>query len=135
MDCKTAKKLFVSYKDGDLEGNPQKALEKHFKQCEACRKDWDEYQRTLQEITGMHDLQPPADFVSKVKQTIGKRSRGRFFGETKQPSMVFAVVSFILILLFLLAYLVISHTTEIQIEPAKEEALTPTESENAPNNL
>jgi hypothetical protein len=118
MNCKVAKTLFVSYQDGDIKSSERRAFEKHLAKCETCRLEWDDYQRTLAEITGMHDLLPPSDFVSKVKTTIGKRSKGRFFGESHHPSIVFAVVSFVLILLFLLAYLVITHSTEIRIEPA-----------------
>jgi len=118
MKCKVAKTLFFAYQDGDMKSSERRGFEKHLAKCGTCQREWDDYQRTLAEITGMHDLLPPADFVSKVKSTIGKRSKGRFFGESSHPSIVFAVVSFILILLFLLAYLVITHSTEIHVEPA-----------------
>ena len=117
MNCDTARKLFVNYEDGDLPSRKRQALENHLKVCDECQEEWKDYQKTLEGISGMHDLLPSPDFVSKVKQTIGKRSRGRFFGESQHQSVAFAVVSFVLILLFLLAYLFISHSIEIEVIP------------------
>ncbi len=50
-----------------------------------------------------------------VEQKIKRRSKGRFFGEPRSFSTQFAIVSFILILMFMLAYLVMTEVTEITV--------------------
>ncbi|MCP4606784.1 MAG: zf-HC2 domain-containing protein [Proteobacteria bacterium] len=115
MECKRAKELFIGYHDGDLGERDQAALEKHLDDCDTCTTEWNGYLKTVGEISGLFRLAPPQDFASRVKQTIDRRSKGRFFGESGPFSIGFAVISFILILLFLLAYLFISQGTEFEI--------------------
>jgi anti-sigma factor RsiW len=121
MNCDRARELFLEYHDGDLSDTDRQALEAHLETCEICRADWEAYQRTLGEVSGMFNVAPPADFAQRVKQTIGKRSRGRFFGHDRNLSINFAIVSFLLILLVILAYLFISSKQEIVlVEPSLE---------------
>ncbi len=115
MDCERAKELFIDYHDGDIGSADRRELEKHLADCAECGKEWDEYLRCVGEVSGMHVLAPSDEFVSRVKKTIGRRSRGRFFGDTKPFSLSFALVSFILILLFLLAYLFLAGGKEIEL--------------------
>ena len=117
MDCEHAKELFIAYHDGDLSDSEKSTLEKHLRECDACRQEWEVYSKTMKEVSGMHRLTPSDDFVSRVKQTIGRRSRGRFFGESTHFGMGFAIVSFILILLVMLAYLFISSGKEVKLLP------------------
>jgi predicted anti-sigma-YlaC factor YlaD len=119
MDCEHAKELFIAYHDGDLSNRERLDLEKHLGECEACRNEWEAYLKTMKGISGLHRLKPSEDFVSRVKQTIGRRSRGRFFGESNQNGMRFAIISFVLILLVLLAYLFISAGSELELLPMK----------------
>jgi len=115
MDHERAKELFTSYHDEELSPEEAAALEQHLAGCEPCRLEWEDYRRTIDEISGLHLLRPPADFTHNVEQKIRRRSRGRFFGEQRSLGTHFAVVSFILILLFILAYLVLTAVTEITV--------------------
>lgn len=105
MKCEDVRGLFLAYHDGDLAHDERQALEAHLNECEACVAEWTAYSRTLDEVSGMFQLSAPKDFTERVKHTIGRRSKGRFFGDDRNFSISFAVVSFILILFFLLAYL------------------------------
>ena len=115
MNCEHVNTLFLAYHDGDLSQEEKTALEDHLKTCATCAADWDAYLLTLNEVSGMFPVAAPDDFALRVKQTIGKRSRGRFFGEERPLGMSFAVVSFVLILLFLMAYYYLFSTREITV--------------------
>ena len=114
MDCKEAKTRFLDLHEGELGDEDLLAVETHLKDCAKCRSEWEDYGKTMEELSGMHRLAPAQDFVSRVKHTIGHRSRGRFFGQSETFNLGFAIVSFVLILLFLLAYLFISTGNEIR---------------------
>jgi anti-sigma factor RsiW len=119
MERDRARELFSRYRDDDLPAGERAALEAFLGQDPGCRREWEEFQRTLDEVSGLHLLQPPAGFVAAVEQKIRKRSRGRFFGEQRPAATWFAVVSFALILFFLLAYLLLAET--VRIEHVEEE--------------
>ncbi len=113
MKCEEAKALFLSAHDGDLGAIEKQAFDEHLASCEACQEEWKAYLLTLDEVSGMYPLAPPDEFTQRVKQVIGRRSKGRFFGDERPFSISFAIVSFVLIVLVLLAYLFISSGREI----------------------
>lgn len=115
MDREAARELFSRYHDGDLSDGERRALEALLEEDPEARAEWETFRRTVEEISGLNRLQPPPSFAADVERKIRKRSRGRFFGEQRSFSLQFAVVSFILILLFMLAYLVLTATTEIEL--------------------
>ena len=115
MNCEQAKTLFLAYQDDELSPDDKDAFEAHLKQCPACTEELEAYVQTLNEVSGMFPMQAPKDFTLRVKQTIDKRSRGRFFGEERPLGVSFAVVSFVLILLFLMAYFYLFSAKEITV--------------------
>jgi anti-sigma factor RsiW len=128
MDHDRAKEFFTRLHEGDLTDEERADLERHLDECEQCRSEWESYRLTVNEVSGLLQALPPEAFTHSVQQKIRKRSRGRFFGEQRPFSIWFAVVSFILILLFMLAYLVMTAATEIQI---LDESETPDEQASA----
>jgi anti-sigma factor RsiW len=126
MDHNRAKDLFTQYHEGDLGDEDLADLERHLEGCDECRGEWETYRKTIDGVSGLFELSAPVDFTKSVEQKIRKRSRGRFFGDQRSFSMQFAVVSFILILLFILAYLVMTAATEIIIlDQPKEQVEQP----------
>jgi anti-sigma factor RsiW len=121
MNCDTAKELFLAFHDGDLLETDRKALESHLESCASCASEWEAYRITLGEVSGMFALSPSEGFTQRVKQTIGKRSRGRFFSDQRNLGINFAIVSFVLIVLVLLAYLYISSSREIVLIPPSDD--------------
>jgi anti-sigma factor RsiW len=115
MDHDRAREAFTRLHEGELSDEEREQLERHLDECEECSTEWDSYRRTVDEVSGLLQTALPPDFARSVEQKIKKRSRGRFFGEQRPFSMQFAMVSFILILLFILAYLVLTAATEIII--------------------
>lgn len=127
MECKTATKKFVCYRDGDLPTAERLELEEHLAECAACQKEWTDYTRTVDGISGLKNIAISDDFTSKVKQTIVKRSKGRFFGDSGGLSIRFAIISFVLILVFLLAYLFITTGRDIELVDIDEGKSAPGE--------
>jgi predicted anti-sigma-YlaC factor YlaD len=115
MKCDEATALFLSVHDGDVSDSEKKAFFDHLDSCDNCRSEWEAYLITLNEVSGMYPLAPPDEFAKRVKQAIGRRSKGRFFGEERAFSLSFAIVSFVLIVLVMLSYLYISSDREIML--------------------
>lgn len=113
MDHQQAIDLFTGYHDGDLDAAQKSALESHLDSCEDCKKEWQEYQKTMSEVSGLLNMVAPKDVVKAVETKIHRRSKGKFFGKQKKPNIQFALVSFILVLLFMLAYLMLTAVNEI----------------------
>ncbi len=134
MEHQEACELFTAYADGELTDVDQAGLEAHLRSCDACREEWEAYRRTMEEVSGLLAVPPPPDTVRLVEKKIARRSRGRFFAETRSTGMSFAMVSFILVLFFILAYLLLTAVNEIQVmevEPSDEQAGT--RDENVPS--
>lgn len=127
MDHDRAKDLFTQYHDGDLSDEDLAELERHLEGCDECREEWETFRKTIDGVSGLFELTAPDGFTRAVEQKIKKRSRGRFFGDQRPFSMQFAVVSFILILLFILAYLVMTAATEIIILDQSQEQVEQTD--------
>ena len=123
MDCTKAKELFADYQDGVLSKKGCSPLEEHLKTCDSCAGEWATYHKTMNEISGLHRVGPADGFTSRVKKTIDRRSRGRFFGSEPSHSLKFAIGSFVLILFFLLAYYYYSQGIEVkEIRPNDDQS-------------
>ncbi len=114
MDCKQAQKLFVDYRDGTIQAQSRGDFESHLAGCPACRLELEAYNKTLEEVSGLIQLAPTDDFHSRVKKTIDRRSRGRFFGDESSYSLKFAIISFILILIVLFAYYFVAAGRDVK---------------------
>ncbi len=130
MNCEHAKTLFLAYQDGDLAPDEKADFEAHLKSCAACSADLDAYIQTLNEVSGMFPMDAPKDFTLRVKQTIDKRSKGRFFGEERPLGMSFAIVSFVLIIFFLMAYYYLFSEREITVLFNQSQKTTTLESDS-----
>lgn len=126
MKCDQAQAQFLAYHDGDLSREEEKTLQAHLDECQDCKSEWEDYCATLGDVSGMFEIAPPEDFAERVKHAIGRRSRGRFFGEDRSLSVSFAIVSFVLIVLFLLAYLFIAAEREITVFSPEENGVEST---------
>jgi anti-sigma factor RsiW len=119
MDREQARQMFSRYHDGDLGDEERRELELFLEGDREAHEEWEAFRSTVEEVSGLHDLHPPNDFTRSIQQTIRRRSRGRFFSQQRPFSVHFAFVSFVLILLFILVYLLLTSTSEIRLgEPA-----------------
>lgn len=115
MDHERARSLFIEYHDEELADEVRLELEDHLGRCPDCRRDWEAYKQTVAGVSSLGRVKPPRDFVQKIERKIGRRSGGRFFGVKNEFSLSFAVISFVLIVFFLLAYLFIASGGDIRV--------------------
>ena len=108
VDHEQATELFSAYWEEDLSEAQMKALEEHLRSCVVCKKEYQEFEKSVGATSGLHRLPPPPDFVESVKQQVRKRSRGRFFGPKKwserMPYEIFSVVMLGIVLAIYLIY-------------------------------
>ena len=115
MDHEQVRDLFTRYHEADLDGKEKEEVETHLDECNECNGQWEVYKKTVGEVSGLLEMKVPPDFSASVAQKIRKRSGGRFYGQRQSFSLYFAIVAFVLILLFMLAYLVLTSVSEITI--------------------
>lgn len=106
MDHERARAGFTGYHDGDLEQADRQALEEHLAGCPECRGEWEDYRRTVGEVSGLRVIPPPDDFDRQVAQELMRRNSGRFPVERTFFGIKVALLSFVLLMLLLLVYLV-----------------------------
>ena len=115
MEHQQARDLFTGYYEGDLPDSQRVDLESHLFHCEACETEWQAYRKTMNEVSGLLNLAPPKNVATAVEHKIHRRSAGKFFGRQKGTGIQFALVSFIIVLLFMLAYLMLTAVNEIVV--------------------
>ena len=64
MDHERARADFMEHRDGDLPEEERRALEEHLAGCGDCRREWEAYCRTVDGVSGLRVIAPPADLGS-----------------------------------------------------------------------
>jgi anti-sigma factor RsiW len=106
MDHESARAYFTEYHDGELADADRRALEEHLSSCAACSSEWDTYRRAIEEVSGLRTLAPSEDFARQVSLAIELRAaRRRNRGGLSLTGVRMAVLSLVLIMLFIMAYL------------------------------
>lgn len=127
MEHQQARDMFTNYHDGDLSEDDKTLLEAHLNTCEECKGEWSAFERTMNEVSGLLHMAPPRDLAQNIESKIHRRSKGRFFGKQRNNNIQFALVSFILVLLFMLAYLMLTAVNDIIV---LDEKSRPSDSSN-----
>jgi anti-sigma factor RsiW len=105
MDHERARADFMGHRDGDLPEAERQALEEHLAGCPDCRREWEAYGRTVDGVSGLRVIAPPSDLVRQVTRAIERREGRRPFGQLSLMGVRLAVLSLVLIMLLLMAYL------------------------------
>ena len=71
---------FSDYYERSLPEAEMTAITTHLDGCERCRGGYEEFQRTIGALSGLHKMAKPQRFDDAVADTIRRRSGGRFFG-------------------------------------------------------
>lgn len=71
---------FSEYYEGSLPAETQAEIGKLIAEDPKYEKAYEEFEKTMELLSGMHKMSAPMDFDKKVEETIHKRSGGRFFG-------------------------------------------------------
>ena len=68
------------YYEGTLADAQAREIEAHLAGCEPCRGAYEELERAVSALAGLHKMSAPQHFEHEVEETIRRRSAGRFFG-------------------------------------------------------
>ena len=109
MEHQDATEQFSDLVEGTLSPDKEKALLEHLDGCKECQAELDSLREALDSLSGLKRLPPPQEFTSRVEKTIHRRSKGRFFGAEPFVNRVpFEWISFVVIILLLVAYLFVT---------------------------
>jgi anti-sigma factor RsiW len=105
MDHESAKAGFTGYHDGEISEGDRRALEAHLSACADCSAEWEAYRRAVEEVSGLRVLAPPEHFTKQVTLAIELRAKRRAFGGLSLSVVRIAVLSLVLLMLLIMAYL------------------------------
>jgi len=70
MNCKHARKLFAAFWDDETTQAEREWLEGHFTSCPPCRREYEQYARTLELVGSLPRVEPSADLPERVLQRV-----------------------------------------------------------------
>ena len=118
MNHEQAAERFSAYWDEELGAEEAKALEEHLSTCVVCKRDYQEFERSVNAMSGLHRLVAPPEFQDGVKGKIRKRSRGRFFSPKRLAERVpYELFSLLMLGLILAIYVffTLAHPTQLKL--------------------
>jgi anti-sigma factor RsiW len=71
---------FSDYLEDSLPEAERQKIAAHLEECEGCAAAYEEFKQAMSALSGLHRMSAPENFESRVEETIGRRSGGRFFG-------------------------------------------------------
>jgi anti-sigma factor RsiW len=70
MNCKHARNLFAAFWDDETTQAEREWLEGHFTSCPACRREYEQYARTLELVGSLPRVEAAADLSDRVLQRV-----------------------------------------------------------------
>ncbi|GAH83212.1 unnamed protein product [marine sediment metagenome] len=75
VKCKKIKKLLQLYLDNALTFGEKQMVEKHLKECSACRAELKSLSPIVKMIESLSEISPPPDFTENVMSKISQVKR------------------------------------------------------------
>jgi anti-sigma factor RsiW len=117
VDHTQATELFSAYWERELGDTEKGALEEHLRSCVVCRREFQQFEKTVDATRSMYKMVAPPDFADGVRSKINKRSRGRFFNPKKLAERIpYEVFSLVMLGLILAIYVVLQLTHPGQLK-------------------
>ncbi|MGZ3560197.1 MAG: zf-HC2 domain-containing protein [Thermodesulfobacteriota bacterium] len=113
MDCERIKDRFSSLWEKELTSLEEKDIREHLSSCPECRREFEQFQKTMQWLHSVEEVEVPDGFLPelhkkiedrKTKATPGKTSTGRWFNlpiSIKLPVQAVAMVAIVFLVLYL----------------------------------
>ena len=113
MDCERIRDRFSSLWEKELTSLEEKEVREHLSSCSGCRKEFEQFEKTMQWLHSVEEVEVPDGFLPgldkkieerKTKATLGERSTGRWFGfpvSIKLPVQAVAMVAIVFLVLYL----------------------------------
>lgn len=74
MKCQDIINLLSPYLEGELERKERVELEVHLQDCQACQKELNLLEATINSLKNLEELVPPVELLVKINEEIDKRS-------------------------------------------------------------
>ncbi len=119
MECAEIRPRLSEYMDGVLDAQTMSLVEKHMLTCRECKKTLESFQSLVQELSDLHPIKPPDDFLEQLHERMAKRfdlknlMRRLFFPFRIKIPLQFATAAAMAVLIFF-----IIRTPEIEKEMA-----------------
>jgi anti-sigma factor RsiW len=76
MRCRTAKRRFSAYQDGELAPQRQEEVRNHLLSCRACREEYAKFEQAWDALEALQEIPPPPGFYTQLVRRID-RSHGK----------------------------------------------------------
>ncbi|HUL37225.1 MAG TPA: zf-HC2 domain-containing protein [Thermodesulfobacteriota bacterium] len=113
MECERIRERFSSLSEKDLTSPEEKEIKEHLSYCPDCRREFEKFQKTMQWLHSVEEVEVPDDFLPELhkkmektrdKATAGSISTGRWFNlpiSVKLPIQAVAMVAIVFLVLYL----------------------------------
>jgi anti-sigma factor RsiW len=118
MDHDRATELFSALWDGELAREESAALRDHLGTCLACRRDFENFEKSMGALKSLQRVLAPPDFAVGVQARIRRRSMGRFFTPQRLSERVpYELFSLVMLGLIVAIYVVfgLSHPQQLRL--------------------
>ena len=113
MDCERIRDRFSSLWEKELTSLEEKDIRGHLSSCPECRREFEQFEKTMQWLHSVEEVEVPDGFFPELhkkieerstKATPGKRSAGRWFKfstSVRLPVQAVAMVAIVFLVLYL----------------------------------
>ncbi len=103
MECEKVQDRFSSLLENTLDPLEEKIVKEHLASCTGCRKDFQQFEKTMQWLHSVREEEVPDGFVNEIRGKIGERKRKvPFFSFPLKPSIqAMAMVAIVFLVLYL----------------------------------
>lgn len=132
MDCKEIKKYLEDYILDELEPTIEIQINEHLAECERCRQECEENERSINVFQKSQRFVPPLDTYQRLRRSIYVSRQARKSVWVFPKSFVFATAAFLLGIVLMRTVDVIifpleqKQKTEVRYEPLQREPFTDT---------
>jgi len=108
---------FSEYLDHTMSPEARAAFERRLAESPPAREAFEQFQRTVEALSGLHKVSAPEDFEAGVEQTIHRRSAGRLFGRKAFGDRVpFEVIAVVALAVLLAIYVILRRSDKGSLE-------------------
>lgn len=109
MNHEQATELFSAYWDRELVGDEHAALEEHLSSCIVCRREYQNFEKTVGLLRSTGRVAAPRGFADKLKKRGKKRGARIGAWQNALTRTPYEIISLIMLIAMLAVYVVLSQ--------------------------
>jgi hypothetical protein len=135
MECEKIREQFSSLLEKELSPPEEKEVRDHLASCSECQKELERFEKTMQWLHAMEEVEVPEGFLSGVYKTMGEREKKATLGEKARwkwlsypislrlPVQAVAMVTIVFLALYLTKMMPVET---FRLKEAQQKSLPPT---------